>query len=189
MRAASAWASLVVLWLAGVAGAATTPEVGDALRDAPPPRIEIIPDRPRRAEAPRRAGNPLWSIPVRALAATRDRPIFSVSRRPRAPAVANVPFVAPVGPQPAAPPERPTLALIGTISGDRDSLAILIDTGTNEVIRLRTGETHAGWLLKSVQGREVTMQKDQRLETLRLPKPGEATGAPGQPAAANPEQL
>src|SRR5690348_5378824 len=33
----------------------------------------------------RPTGNPLWSIPLSALAATRERPIFSASRRPPQP--------------------------------------------------------------------------------------------------------
>ena len=185
----AALASLMLLLLAGPAMAATSPASDDALRDAPPPRIEITPERPRpAAEAARPTGNPLWSIPLRTLTATWDRPIFSPSRRPRAPAVANVPFVARVAPPSPAPPERLMLRLIGTVSGDSDAFAILIETGSNQVIRLRAGDAHAGWLLKSVQGREVTLQKDQRMETLRLPKPGETAGVPAAPVSSNLDQ-
>ena len=62
-----------------------------------------------------RAGNPLWTVPLSALPATRDRPLFSVSRRPL---FVTAPIVAPPPKQEAlAPPplERPLLTLIGTI--------------------------------------------------------------------------
>jgi general secretion pathway protein N len=58
-------------------------------------------------------GNPLWAIPVRALAATRDRPLFSASRRPPPPVIPEAPDPAP-HPMPvaikAAETERPPVA-------------------------------------------------------------------------------
>jgi len=39
------------------------------------------------------------------------------------------------------------------------------------VIRLRQGESHAGWQLSEVQPREVTLQKAGRSETLVLRRP------------------
>ena len=64
------------------------------------------------------AGNPLWAIPLNALTATRDRPLFSASRRPPPLAVGTV-APPPSRPAPAAPapPERPPLTLMGTIIG------------------------------------------------------------------------
>jgi hypothetical protein len=53
---------------------------------------------------------------------------------------------------------------------------------TNNFVRIKTGEGHAGWILRSVQAREVTLEKDQRSETLRLPARkdgGAGTPAPG----------
>ena len=66
-------------------------------------------------------GNPLWGVPLRTLSATRERPIFSPSRRPPPEAVA----VAPAAPVPQAPrpavAERPSLALVGTIVGEGEA--------------------------------------------------------------------
>ena len=168
----------------GPAFGVTSTDPADALRDQPAPAIEIIPDTPRPGAArQRRSGNPLWSIPLRTLTATRERPIFSPGRRPPAPAVANAPFMAPVSAAPPSEPPHPlTLELIGTISSDTESFAILFDTGLNQVVRLRPGDAHDGWLLKSVQGREVTLQNDQRTETLHLPKPGDVPGRGRRPS-------
>ena len=42
----------------------------------------------REASKPPPSGNPLWSVPLSVLTATRERPVFSASRRPMPPAVA-----------------------------------------------------------------------------------------------------
>jgi general secretion pathway protein N len=117
------------------------------------------------------SANPLWAIPLTALSGTRDRPIFSSSRRPPPPAVAPaaVPKVAAV-PKPREP-ERPQLALLGTIASDDEGFGIFLDQSTKAVLRLKVDEDYQGWKLRSVQGREVTLEKDQQLVTLALPQP------------------
>jgi general secretion pathway protein N len=126
------------------------------------------------APAPERAlsANPLWAIPLTSLSGTRDRPIFSSSRRPPAPAVAPavVPKVAAV----AKPrePERPALSLVGTIAAEDEGFGIFLDQSTKAALRLKVGEDYQGWKLRSVQGREATLEKDQQVVTLALPQPG-----------------
>lgn len=124
-------------------------------------------------------GNPLWAIPLRSLPATRERPLFTPSRRPPPPAVAGPPPVQ-VQPPPAPPaaPERPALALVGAIVGEREGIAIFLDQATNDMVRLRTGENHAGWVLRSVRGREATLVKDAETVILALPVPGAEQQAP-----------
>src|SRR5271154_2589645 len=92
------------------------------------------------------AGNPLWAIPLNALTATRDRPLFSASRRPPALAVGTV-APPPSHPPPAAPapPERPPLTLMGTIIGAESSIALVSNSSTQVVSRLRVGEENSGW--------------------------------------------
>jgi general secretion pathway protein N len=143
-----------------------------------PPPVEMtpgvvgVPQRaPERVLDP--SGNPLWAIPLSALTATRERPLFTPSRRAPAPAVAGpVAVAAPPPPPPSAEPERPALQLIGAIVGEHEGIAVFLDQATNNVIRLRTGQDHGGWVLSSVKGREATLTKDRRSETLALPVPG-----------------
>jgi len=118
-----------------------------------------------------RSGNPLWAVPLSALSATRERPIFSSSRRPPTPAVPARPVVRTAPPPPSTPaqPERPLLALVGTVAGEAESIAIFVDQTTQAIVRLRTGEGHAGWILRSVAAREVTLQSDQDTAILALP--------------------
>lgn len=136
--------------------------------------------RPNRDVAkPQASGNPLWSVPISMLTATQERPIFSASRRPPPRAVAAPPVeqVAAPPPQPALAPESPSLALIGAVVGENDAIAVLVDLATQKLIRLRQGESHAGWVVSTVLRREVTLKKDDRTETIEL-KSTTASGAP-----------
>ena len=69
-------------------------------------------------------------------------------------------------------PERPQLALVGTIAGDEEAFGIFLDQSTRVVLRLKLGEGFQGWMLQSVQGREVALEKDRQVVTLVLPQPG-----------------
>lgn len=132
------------------------------------------------------SGNPLWSVPLSVLSATQERPIFSASRRsPQRAVVARSEQA--VVPPPPAEPERPSLALIGAVVGDSDAIAVFLDRASQKIVRLRQGESHAGWQLSSVQGREVTFKKADRTEVLALQRQegpaGAQGGAPAIPAA------
>lgn len=112
------------------------------------------------------SGNPLWAVPLKELSATRERPIFSSSRRPLTASVAAVPYVPP--PKPAEP-DRPQLSLVGTIAGDKEGFGIFLDRLANTVIKLRTGQEHKGWILQTVRSRETVMEKGDKTATLELP--------------------
>src|SRR5262249_61636998 len=73
---------------------------------------------------------------------------------------------------PPAEPERPQLALVGTVAGEQEGLGIFLDQTTNKTIRLKLGDDHRGWKLRKVIGREVTLQKGEQTTTLTLPSPG-----------------
>lgn len=141
---------------------------------APRAQVQAVTAPAASGPAPERAlsANPLWAIPLSALSGTRDRPIFSSSRRPPAPAVAPaiLPNVA-IVPK-AREPERPQLSLVGTIASDDEGFGIFLDQSTKAALRLRVGEDYQGWKLQSVQGREAILQKDQQVVPLELPQPG-----------------
>jgi hypothetical protein len=146
----------------------------DTTAAAPPiaPEAAKVPSAPRIERAP--IGNPLWAIPVRQLSATRERPIFSPSRRPPPSAVVG-PVVAPVATRPApkpAEPERPQLSLVGTIASEIEGIGVFIDQTTKKALRLKIGEGHQGWVLRSVQGREARLQKGGATAIIGLPSPG-----------------
>ena len=144
-----------------------TPSVWD-----PAPTITVRPVPPKPAPPARPLGaNPLWAIPLATLSNTRERPIFSASRRP--PARTPVATVRPAAPPPAPPrAERPPLSLVGTVAGDSESFGIFVDRGTSIALRLRVGEDYQGWRLCNVQGRDVALERDQQTVVLSLPQPG-----------------
>jgi general secretion pathway protein N len=124
-------------------------------------------------------GNPLWSVPLSVLAATQERPIFSASRRPPPRAVAGPPIQPVIMPvAKPAEPERPALVLIGAVVGDNDAIAVFLDRTNQKIVRLRSGDTHAGWVLSSVLAREVTLKKAEQTEVLVLLR----QDGPGSPA-------
>lgn len=116
-------------------------------------------------------GNPLWQIPVASLSPTRERPIFSPSRRP--PPIVNSP-VQSSKPLAVAGSDRPPLSLVGAIAGDNEGIAIFLDQTTKVITRVKTGDSYAGWVLRTVKGREVTLEKDRQMAVFALPNaPGE----------------
>lgn len=139
----------------------------------------VQPNNPAHETA---AGNPLWATPIEALAATRDRPLFSPTRRQPPPAVFSLASAQP--PRTASPreSERPPLLLIGTVAGKTKAIAVFFDQKTNRTVRLRSGQSQYGWLLAAVYKREVILQKDD--STVHLPL--SATAAP---TAAAPTQV
>lgn len=151
-----------------------------------PERVDVGPLRPlasekRQADKPPVSGNPLWAVPLSALTATQERPVFSMSRRPPPRAVVGPviePVAAPVV-QKSAEPEHPPLVLIGAVVGEGEAVAVFLDRTSMAVVRLRTGETHSGWELSSVLPREVTLKKADQVEVLMFQRPDSSPGAAG----------
>ncbi|MGY8668359.1 hypothetical protein Q3C01_39150 [Bradyrhizobium sp. UFLA05-109] len=143
------------------------------------------------ASKPVPRGNPLWAVPLSALTATEERPIFSATRRPPPRAVAASPGEeAPAPPPPKATEAPLPLVLVGAVVGEGDAIAILMDRNDQKVIRMRQGESRAGWSLSSVQPREVTFKHGDRSEVLALqrldvrPPQSDPSGAAAMPPGA-----
>ena len=187
-------------WAAG--WAAVSHAATSATMDILPSDVAGVPERvevgnlkpltgPKRDAKPPASGNPLWSVPLSVLTATRERPIFSASRRPPPRAVTG-PRIEPVAvvPPPPAEIEHPPLQLIGAIVGEHDAIAVFLDRANQAVVRLRTGESHSGWELSSILRREVTLRKADQVEVLALQRsdapsaPPAISGFPVQPAPA-----
>jgi general secretion pathway protein N len=140
---------------------------------APPHQIAALTPRAGEPESP--SGNPLSTLPLRQLSMTRDRPIFSPSRRPPPSPQTLVTPIA-VRQTVKSEPERPTVSLRATIIGPKadEQIGVFIDSATRSVIRLRVGEDHEGWVLRVVKARQATLVKDGELAVvLDLPAPGE----------------
>ena len=121
-----------------------------------------------------KTGNPLWAIPMSRLLATRDRPLFSESRRPRTPTIAAAP--SPTVASPVAP-ETPPFTLVGTIIGENSRIAIFFDENSKTATGLREGERASGWTLRTVEPRSTVLEGSSRTVTLDLPEPSAPEGA------------
>jgi len=115
--------------------------------------------------------NPLWAIPLAELSDTRERPIFSSSRR-STPAVATTLYMPPESAKPRES-DRPQLSLVGTIASDAGGFGIFVDRASNIVLTLKTGADYKGWVLRAVRGRDVVLEKDDKAVTFSLPLPSE----------------
>jgi hypothetical protein len=125
---------------------------------------------PMNHDGPALRSNPLWAIPLSSLSATRERPLFAPSRRPPPAAIAVVPPAPRVAPPPKAEePDHPPLTVVGTVTGETGGIGLFLDQTTNTIIRLKTGESHSGWVLSAIQGREASFERDHRTATLALP--------------------
>lgn len=123
-------------------------------------------------------GNPLWAIPLDSLRETRDRPLFSVSRRPPPPVVAEAPkAIAPIAAAPPAAPEKPQVTLVGVVHGPGLDLAILVDEADKSLVRLRIGQSVGGWTVHGVDTRAATLEKAQQQVKLELPARNTETAA------------
>jgi len=118
------------------------------------------------------SANPLWTIPLTGLTATRERPLFSPSRRPPPPVV-----VAKAPPPPAPPPlkpaepEKPQLSLVGTILGENgERIGLFTNPADKNALRLKLGEDHKGWVLREVRTNVVVLEKGMQSAVLELPR-------------------
>lgn len=188
------WLKLIGLAMLGAAAALG---VGAAMA-ATSSRIAVLPDeiehvvndtidvgtlrpiaQPPSKAAPR--GNPLWSVPLSALTATEERPIFSATRRPAPRAVAAAPTDGVAEPPPLLPVKgAPPLVLVGAVVGEGDAIAILLDRTDQKVVRMRQGESRGGWSLSVVQAREVTFKQGDRDEVFSLGGKGVPLGQAAQ---------
>jgi hypothetical protein len=154
----------------------TAPRVADQLQDMPALKPKsataglAAPSAASTAESVP-SGNPLWTIPLTRLAATRERPLFSPSRRPPPPpvVVAKAPPPPPPPPKPAEP-EKPQILLVGTILGaDGQRIGLFVAPGRN-ALRLKLGDDDKGWVLRAVRPRQVVLEKGQQSVVLELPQ-------------------
>jgi type II secretory pathway component PulC len=84
------------------------------------------------------------------LSATRDRPLFSPTRRPPAPP----PIVVPVAPPPAPPPD---VALLGVVMDGDDARAVVRVGQEAKTIRVQIGDDIGGWKVGQIEARYLVL--------------------------------
>ena len=156
-----------------IAGAPAGATLREMAASPTSPNAEQLAAAPKDTSArPPPGGNPLWGIPISALDATRERPVFSASRRPPMPPVVAQRVAAPPPPPKPAEPEQPLLTLVGTAIGNPKNVALVLDRTTKILVRLHIGEAVSGWILRAVDLRTMTVEKNSQTATVVLPAPG-----------------
>ena len=151
-----------------IAGVVLSCMVGSATRalaQAPAPATGIL-------------ANPLEAQPLDRLSATRERPLFSPTRRPTPPPPPPPPEAAPV----AAVPQPPNVQLFGIVMDDEGARAI-VRAGTEKVDRVQIGDDIGGWKVSQIEGRRLVLSLDGRFATFTL-----FSNDNGQQAPRDPEQ-
>src|SRR5262245_25079648 len=129
------------------------------------PQTQTQPRPQAQAQAPATptAGlaSPLAVHSLDRLSATRERPLFSPSRRAPAP---PPPIVRP----PPPPPEPPNVTLVGIVMDADEARAIVQSGPTNEVRRVRIGDEIGGWKVAQIESRRLVLKLDSRLATFSM---------------------
>jgi hypothetical protein len=116
---------------------------------------------------PSATANPVASQPLDALAATRERPLFSPTRRP-VPPPAVIARVEPPPPPPPAPPEPPSLALFGIVMDGEGARAVVRASSSDKVVRLRIGDEIGGWQVTQIERQRLVVSLNERSATFTL---------------------
>ena len=120
--------------------------------------------------------------PLEELRATRERPLFSPSRRPDEAALGPE-----AGPVEESPDSLP-FELTGVVMGTDVAIAILRNRDTQETVQLRRGETLEAWSIEEIAARHIVLRQEDRQVRLEL-FPAKAEGsaaAPPLPGASIP---
>lgn len=116
---------------------------------------------PRGQIDPVAAVSPLAAQPLARFSVTRERPLFSPTRRPPAPP----PTVAPPPPPPAPPPD---VELLGVVIDGEDAHALVRTSAGGKIRRLRIGEAIDGWKVGQIDARKLVLLRNGRMATFTM---------------------
>ncbi|HEY2530472.1 MAG TPA: hypothetical protein VGJ20_21495 [Xanthobacteraceae bacterium] len=157
-----------ILWIATIPVSASDPaRQSEEHRDVAPPV------------------SPLAAQPLDRMSSTRDRPLFSPTRRPQAP-----PPVVALPPPPPPPP--PDVALLGVVMDGEDARAVVRTGPAAKIQRVGIGDDIAGWKVGQIEGRQLVLLLDGRTATFKMfagdQKKGPPNAGPGEPSSGGPHQ-
>ena len=110
--------------------------------------------------------NPMVTLNLEDLSTTRERPLFSRSRRPLIVSVS--PPAMPEAGSLATAPEFQPFELLGAVLGQSVSYILVRNRNTHEVKRLSRTEEADGWTVAEVNPRSAILEHDGRIEKLTL---------------------
>lgn len=158
--------SALILGGVGVTRAQAQTQPQTQAQPQPQPQTQPRPQVQAQAPATPTAGlaSPLAVHSLDRLSATRERPLFSPSRRAPAPPPPPPPIIRP----PPPPPEPPNVTLVGIVMDAGEARAIVQSGPTNEVRRVRIGDEIGGWKVAQIESRRLVLKLDSRLATFSM---------------------
>jgi hypothetical protein len=105
--------------------------------------------------------SPLAARPLDGFSATRDRPLFSPTRRPPPP-----PPVLVAAPTPPPPP--PNVALLGVVMDGEQAHAVVRAGPTEKVLRVSIGDDIGGWKVGQIEERKLVLLRNGRTATFTM---------------------
>jgi hypothetical protein len=164
----------------GIAGADTANRV----------RAQSALDAPGAIALPPLVGNPIAKVPLDRLSATRDRPLFSPSRRPTVPAQPPPPPGPRIehAPRPS-PVQSPSVALYGIVVGAQGPRAIIGMGPTDPIVGVRPGDDVNGWRVTAITQRSLVLSRADLSATFMLFSPENASRVAHVDSAAPNQQV
>jgi hypothetical protein len=127
------------------------------------PRQAVAGDEPQQGDVAA-VVSPLGAQPLEQLSATRERPLFSPTRRPPPePAV-----VVQGPPPPPPPPPPPDVALYGIVMDGEQARAVIRANPADKLTRVGIGDDVGGWKVAQIEGRRLVLSLDGRLATFDM---------------------
>lgn len=151
--------------------------------------VRAVPDAAIDIGMPAVFGNPVAEVPLDRLSDTRNRPLFSPSRRPLAPpAPPAIAAGVERAPQPSPLLSPPGVALFGIVVGAQGARAFIATGAADKIIGVRPGDDVSGWTVTAITQRNLVLSRAERSATFTLFSPGNA-GPTERPdaAASNPQ--
>jgi type II secretory pathway component PulC len=108
--------------------------------------------------------NPLAVHSLDRMSVTRERPVFSPSRRPPPPPPQPIVQI----PSPPPPPAPPNLTLFGIVLEADEARALVRIAPRNDIVRVRIGEEVNGWKVTQIERRQLVLSLDGRSVTFTL---------------------
>jgi hypothetical protein len=144
MRALRPILTAAIVWIGTIPAAATDPaQQSEGHRDVAPPV------------------SPLAAQPLAGMSNTRDRPLFSPTRRPPAPPPAVVAA-------PPPPPPPPDVVLLAVVMDGEDARAIVRTGPAAKILRVGIGDDIDGWKVGQIERLRLVLLLDDRTATFRM---------------------
>ena len=120
--------------------------------------------------------SPLAAEPLERISNTRERPLFSPTRRPPAPP----PVIAAPPPPPPAPPN---VALLGVVMDGEEARAVVRAGPGAKTLRVGIGDDIGGWKVGQIEARQLVLLLDGRTATFTMFTGNNAKGSSNTGAA------